>query len=682
MKSIKQILIISMGLIIFSCNEFQKEPDKAESDFDYYVEQFADLRILRYQVPGFDSLTLNQKRLVYYLSQAALCGRDIFYDQNGKYNLAIRRTLENIYETYSGNRETEEFSEFIIYLKRIWFSNGIYHHYSTDKFIPGFTQAYFSSLVENSDKSKFPLKPDQSLEDFMQEIMPVIFDPEILPKKVCQDPQKDIVANSAVNFYEGVSQQQVESFYDKMKKPQDPRPVSYGLNSKVILNNGMVEEVVWKMGGMYGEAIEKILFWLQKAQTVAETPEQSESLLKLIEYYKTGSLTTWDEYNVLWVKDQTALVDFVNGFIETYNDPLGLKATWESVVNFKNLEATRRTEILSSNAQWFEDNSPIDNQFKKKEVKGVTAKVITVVQLGGECYPSTPIGINLPNADWIRKEYGSKSVTMENIMYSYDQANLKTGFLEEFAADKDEIELARKYGSLASNIRIDLHECLGHGSGQLNPGVASDALKNYQAPLEETRADLFALYYIMDPKMVELGLIPTLDVAKTGYINFIRNGLMTQLVRIQPGKDIEQAHMRNRQLIARWCLERGMDDNVIEQISRDGKTYCMINDFNKLRSLFGELLREVQRIKSEGDYQAGKVLVEKYGVKVDKTLHEEMLTRYRKLNLSPYSGFINPVLIPVEENGKITDVKINYPVDYVAQMMHYSRKYSYLPTYN
>ena len=682
MKSIKQILIISMGLIIFSCNEFQKEPDKAENDFDYYVEQFADLRILRYQVPGFDSLTLNQKRLVYYLSQAALCGRDIFYDQNGKYNLAIRRTLENIYETYSGNRETEEFSEFIIYLKRIWFSNGIYHHYSTDKFIPGFTQAYFSSLVENSDKSKFPLKPDQSLEDFMQEIMPVIFDPEILPKKVCQDPQKDIVANSAVNFYEGVSQQQVESFYDKMKKPQDPRPVSYGLNSKVILNNGMVEEVVWKMGGMYGEAIEKILFWLQKAQTVAETPEQSESLLKLIEYYKTGSLTTWDEYNVLWIKDQTALVDFVNGFIETYNDPLGLKATWESVVNFKNLEATRRTEILSSNAQWFEDNSPIDNQFKKKEVKGVTAKVITVVQLGGECYPSTPIGINLPNADWIRKEYGSKSVTMENIMYSYDQANLKTGFLEEFALDKDEIELARKYGSLASNIRIDLHECLGHGSGQLNRGVASDALKNYQAPLEETRADLFALYYIMDPKMVELGLIPTLDVAKTGYINFIRNGLMTQLVRIQPGKDIEQAHMRNRQLIARWCLERGMDDNVIEQISRDGKTYCMINDFNKLRSLFGELLREVQRIKSEGDYQAGKVLVEKYGVKVDKTLHEEMLTRYRKLNLSPYSGFINPVLIPVEENGKITDVKINYPVDYVAQMMHYSRKYSYLPTYN
>lgn len=682
MRSIKQILIIFMAFLLFACNGFQNEPDKAEDDFEYYVEQFADLRILRYQVPGFDSLTLNQKKLVYYLSQAALCGRDITYDQYGKHNLAIRRTLENIYETYSGNRETEEFSEFTIYLKRIWFSNGIYHHYSTDKFIPGFTQAYFNALAENSDKSKFPLKPDQSLEDFMQEIMPVIFDPEILQKKVCQDPQKDIVANSAVNFYEGVSQQQVESFYDKMKKPQDPRPVSYGLNSKVILNNGMVEEVAWKMGGMYGEAIKKILFWLQRAHTVAETPEQSESLLKLMEYYKTGNLTTWDEYNVSWVKDQTALVDYVNGFIETYDDPLGLKATWESVVNFKNLEATRRSEILSSNAQWFEDNSPIDNQFKKKEVKGVTAKVITVVQLGGECYPSAPLGINLPNADWIRKEYGSRSVTMENISIAYNQANLKTGFLEEFALDKDEIDLARKYGSLASNIRIDLHECLGHGSGQLNPGVASDALKNYQAPLEETRADLFALYYIMDPKMVELGLIPNQDVAKAGYISFIRNGLMTQLVRIQPGKDIEQAHMRNRQLIARWCMESGMDDNVIEQISRDGKTYCRINDFDKLRLLFGELLREVQRIKSEGDYQAGKVLVEKYGVKVDKTLHEEMLTRYQKLNLSPYSGFINPVLVPVEEDGKMTDVKINYPVDYAAQMMHYSRKYSYLPTYN
>ncbi|HJX70818.1 MAG TPA: hypothetical protein VJ346_02665, partial [Bacteroidales bacterium] len=595
---------------------------------------------------------------------------------------AIRRTLENIYETYTGDRETEDFLNFMVYLKRIWFSNGIYHHYSTDKLIPGFTPEYFHSLVENSDGNEFPLKPGQSLDDFIRELIPVIFDPEVLPKKVCQDSQKDIIAGSAVNFYEGVNQSQVESFYEKMKNPEDPRPVSHGLNSKVVMKNGMIEEVVWKMGGMYGEAIEQILYWLDKAQTVAETPEQSESLLKLIEYYKTGNLSTWDEYNVLWVKDQRSLVDFVNGFIETYSDPLGLKATWESVVNFRDTEATRRTDIISSHAQWFEDNSPIDNQFKKKEVKGVTAKVITVVQLGGECYPATPIGINLPNANWIRKEYGSKSVTMENITYAYDQADLKTGFLEEFAADEDEIKLARKYGFLANNIQTDLHECLGHGSGQMKPGVASDALKNYHAPVEEARADLFALYFIMDPKMVELGLFPTQDAAKAEYNRFVRNGLMTQLVRIQPGKDIEQAHMRNRQLIAKWCLEKGMTDKVIEQISRDGKTYCRINDYNKLRLLFGKLLREVQRIKSEGDYEAAKSLVEKYGVKVNKDLHEEMLARYQKLNRSPYSGFINPELIPVEEEGEILDVEIRYPEDYAGQMMHYSRNYSFLPAYH
>jgi dipeptidyl-peptidase-3 len=681
MNYFKQILIISMGLLL-SCKEPLNKSGEFTNDFDYIVEQFADLRILRYQVPGFDSLNLNQKKLIYYLSQAALCGRDIVFDQNGKYNLAIRRTLENIYETYSGERNTQDFLNFMVYLKRIWFSSGIYHHYSTDKFIPDFTQEYFYSLIENSDKNEFPLRPGQSLEDFVQEITPVIFDPEVLPKKVCQDPGKDIVTSSAVNFYEGVNQQQVESFYEKLRIPKDPQPVSYGLNSKVIMKDGRIEEVVWKVDGMYGKAIEKILFWLDKAQTVAETDEQSESLLKLIEYYKTGNLSTWDEYNILWVKDQHSLVDFVNGFIETYSDPFGLKATWESVVNFRNDEGTKRTEILSNNAQWFENNSPVDNQFKKKEVKGVTAKVITVVQLGGECYPATPIGINLPNADWIRKEYGSKSVTMENITYAYDQANLKTGFLEEFAAGKDEIELARRYGFLANNIEIDLHECLGHGSGQMKPGVTSDALKNYHAPIEETRADLFALYFIMDPEMVELGLIPTLDVAKAEYNHFIRNGLLTQLVRIRPGKDIEEAHMRNRQLIAKWCLEKGMDDNVIEILSREGKTYCRINDYNKLRELIGALLKEVQRIKSEGDYEAAKTLVENYGVKVDKDLHKEILARYQKLHLSPYSGFINPELIPVEEEGKILDIEIRYPTDYAGQMMHYSRNYSYLPTYN
>jgi dipeptidyl-peptidase-3 len=681
MNYFKQILIISMGMLL-SCKEQLNKTGKVTDDFDYVVEQFADLRILRYQVPGFDSLNLNQKKLIYYLSQAALCGRDIVFDQNGKYNLAIRRTLENIYETYSGERNTQDFLNFMVYLKRIWFSNGIYHHYSNDKFIPDFTREYFLSLIENSDKNEFPLRRGQSLEDFVQEITPVIFDPEVLPKKVCQDPGKDIVTGSAVNFYEGVNQQQVESFYDKLKSPKDPQPVSYGLNSKVVVKNGRIEEEVWKKDGMYSEAIEQILFWLDKAQSVAETPEQSESLFKLIEYYKTGNLSTWDEYNILWVKDQHSLVDFVNGFIETYSDPLGLKATWESVVNFRNNEATKRTEILSNNAQWFENNSPVDNQFKKKEVKGVTAKVITVAQLGGECYPATPIGINLPNADWIRKEYGSKSVTMENITYAYDQASLKTGFLEEFAADKEEIELARKYGFLANNIEIDLHECLGHGSGQMKPGVSSDALKNYHASIEETRADLFALYFIMDPKMVELGLIPSLDVAKAEYNHFIRNGLLTQLVRIQPGKDIEEAHMRNRQLIAKWCLEKGMDDNVIEMIARDGKTCCRINNYNKLRELLGALLREVQRIKSEGDYKAAKTLVENYGVKVDDDLHNEILARYRKLNLSPYSGFINPELIPVEEEGKILDIEIRYPTDYTGQMMHYSRNYSYLPTYN
>ncbi len=681
MNNLRLILIYSMGLVI-SCKEPFTKTDEATDDFDYYVEQFADLRILRYQIPGFDSLSLNQKKLLYYLSQAALCGRDIVFDQNGKYNLAIRRTLENIYETFSGNRETDDFLNFIVYLKRIWFSNGIYHHYSSDKFIPDFSQEYFLSLVESSDKQRFPLKQGQTLEAFLQELMPVIFNPEILPKKVCQDPQKDIVAGSAVNFYENVNQQQVESFYNGMKNPEDPRPVSYGLNNKVVSDNGMIREVLWKADGMYREAIEKILFWLDKAQSVVETPGQSESLSKLIEYYKTGNLTTWDEYNILWVKDQNSQVDFINGFIETYSDPLGLKATWESVVNFRNNEATRRTEILSSNAQWFEDNSPVDNQFKKRKVKGVTAKVITVVQLGGDCYPATPIGINLPNADWIRKEYGSKSVTMENITYAYDQANLKTGFLEEFAVNKYEIELARKYGFLAYNVNIDLHECLGHGSGQMKPGVVPDALKNYHAPIEETRADLFALYFIMDPKMVELGILPTQDAAKTEYNRYIRNGLMTQLVRIEPGKDIEQAHMRNRQLIASWSFEKGKDDNVIEQILRDGKTFCRINDYNKLRSIFGDLLREVQRIKSEGDYEAARALVENYAVKVDRELHEEMLERYQKLSMSPYSGFINPELVPVEEEGEILDIEIRYPADYAEQMMHYSRNYSFLPTYN
>ena len=658
-----------------------KEEKSNTPEFNFIVEQFADIRILRYKVSGFQELSLNQKKLIYFLSEAARCGRDITFDQNGRYNLAIRKTLENIYETYSGDRESPEFAKFTEYLKRVWFSNGIYHHYSTDKIIPDFSPEYFKLLVKNSDQEKFPLKKGDTPEDMTNKLIPIIFDSSVMPKKVCQDTEKDMITNSAVNFYQDVTQKEAEDYYNGLKDPADNQPVSYGINSKLIKKDGKLIEQTWKYDGLYSKAIEKIIYWLGEARQVAENEEQRETINKLIEYYKTGDLNTWDKYNIHWVKDLQSQVDFVNGFIESYDDPLGLKATWESVVNFKDLEATHRTEIISTNAQWFEDHSPIDNRFKKTKVKGITAKVITVAQLGGECYPSTPIGINLPNADWIRKEYGSKSVTMENITYAYDQANQGTGFIEEFSLDQKEIELVKKHGFLAGNLHTDLHECLGHGSGQLLEGTASDALKNYQSPLEETRADLFALYYIMDPKMVELGLMPDLDVAKAEYINYIRNGLMTQLTRIQPGKNIEQAHMRNRQLISKWCMEKGRNENVIERISVDGKTFFRINDFDKLRSLFGELLKEVQRIKSEGDYEAGKKLVENYGVKVDQKLHDEVLERYKKLNMSPFSGFLNPDYQLIEKDGEIIDIEISYPNDYPAQMMLYSKEYSYLPAY-
>lgn len=670
-----------MAILSFSCNSERSEKEN-NPEFDFFVEQFADLRILRYDVPGFNELTPKQKEFIYYLSEAALCGRDILYDQNGKYNLRVRRTLENIHTSYKGDRNSEEFKNFVVYLKRVWFSNGIYHHYSSDKLVPGFSREYFNTLVENSDKSKFPLGNGQTLEAFMAELTPVIFDPDVLPKKVSQDPEKDLVTNSAVNFYENVSQDEAEAFYNKMKDPNDETPVEYGLNTKLVKENGNVKELTWKADGMYGAAIQKIIFWLEKAAPVAESPDQENLVRKLIEYYKSGDLNTWDEFNIIWAKSIEPRIDFVNGFIEVYEDPLGLKATWESVVNFKDVEATKRTEIISSNAQWFENNSPVDDRFKKKEVKGVSAKVITLAQLGGDCYPATPIGINLPNSDWIRKEYGSKSVTLENITYSYDQASLGSGFNEEFLSSEEEIELLKEYGFIAGNIHTDLHECLGHGSGQLLPGVSSDALKNYQSPLEETRADLFALYYIMDPKMVELGLIPNLDAAKAEYISYVRNGLMTQLTRIQPGKNIEQAHMRNRQLITKWCLEKGSEDNVIEKITLNGKTYFKINDFDKLRSLFGELLKEIQRIKSTGDYEAGKALVEKYGVKVDTELHKEVLERYEKLKLAPYTGFVNPVYKPVVNNGKITDITVSFEEDYNEQMIRYSKDYSFLPDVN
>ncbi|MCB2219202.1 MAG: dipeptidyl peptidase 3 [Bacteroidetes bacterium] len=682
----KQILsfIVTLTVVFTACNTGgdMKTTDEMKAttteDFQYFVEQFADLKIMRYQVPGFEDLNLQQKKLIYYLSEAALCGRDIIFDQNYKNNLKVRKTLEEIYKNYQGNRESEDFKNFVVYLKRVWFSNGIHHHYSSDKFIPAFPVEYLSELMKNSPDADFPVADGETVAQIQQEMQSILFDPTVAPKKVSLDSSGDLIKNSACNFYEGVTQAEAEAFYAKQKDPNDPTPISYGLNSKLVKENGVIKEEVYKIGGLYGPALEKAAYWLNKAAEVAESEHQKAIIEKLIEFYQTGDLETFDEFNILWVQELSASVDFVNGFTETYGDPLGMKATWESVVDFKDEEATKRTEIISANAQWFEDHSPTDPRFKKESVKGVSAKVITVAQLGGDCYPSTPIGINLPNADWIRAEHGSKSVTMENITYAYDQAAIGNGFLEEFCYSEEEIELAKKYGFMAGNLHTDLHECLGHGSGKLLPGTSSEALKNYSSALEESRADLFALYYLMDDKMVELGIMPSLDVAKAEYNGYIRNGLMTQLTRIELGKNIEQAHMRNRQLISKWCYEKGLAENVIEQVKKDGKTYYKINDYNKLRNLFGALLAEVQRIKSEGDYEAGKDLVETYGVVVDPTLHKEVIDRYQKLNLAPYGGFVNPVLKPVVENDEIADITVDYSEGYAEQMLRYSRDYSFL----
>lgn len=670
------ICVATAGLAMNGCKS--GEP---KDDFKWQIDQFADIRIMRYQIPDFEKLTPQQRILVYYLSEAAKCGRDIIWDQNYKHNLAVRSILEAIYSGYAGERSGEQWEQFMVYLKRVWFSNGIHHHYSNDKIIPGFGKEYFEQLVSQTPDSLFPavLGGKQQLID---KYSPIILDPAVDAKRVNQEAGVDMIAQSACNYYEGVTQAEAEKFYASLINPNDPTPISYGLNSKLVKENGKITEKVWRIGGMYGSAIEKIVYWLEKAATVAENEHQRNVIEKLIEYYKTGDLRKFDEYNILWVNDLQSSVDFVNGFIENYGDPLGYKASWEAVVNFRNEEATRRTQVISANAQWFEDHSPIDDQFKKKEVKGVTAKVITVAQLGGDCYPSTPIGINLPNADWIRKVHGSKSVTMDNITYAYDQAALGNGFLEEFAWSNDEIELNKKYGYLASSLHTDLHECLGHGSGQLAEGVKGDELKNYGSPLEEARADLFALYYIGDPKLVELGLIPNLDVAKVQYSNYIRNGLMTQLTRVELGKNIEQAHMRNRQLIAKWCFEKGKADNVIERKERDGKVYFVVNDYEKLRQLFGQLLKEVQRIKSTGDFEAGKALVEGYAVKVDYDLHKQVLDRFAKLNIAPYGGFVNPTIVPVLAGDSVVDARVEYPNSYVDQMMEYSEKYSYLPIYN
>ena len=656
-----------------------------DNGFDYVVDRFADLEILRYQVPGFESLTLKQKQLLYHLSEAALMGRDILFDQNCRYNLPIRRTLEAIYTSYKGDRQTPDFLALETYLKRVWFANGIHHHYAEDKFQPGFSAEFLKKAISQLDPALVPVRPGQSIEAFTEEICQVILDPTVLPKRTTQSGDQDLIQASANNYYgEGLTQKEVEDFYASQKNdPTDMTPISYGLNSRLVKENGQIQEKVWKVAGLYSPAIEAIVAELEKAISFAENKAQKETIETLIDYYRTGDLRTFDAYSILWVEDTASEVDFVNGFIETYGDPLGRKASWESTVNFINKEATKRTKTISDNAQWFEDHSPIDPRFKKEQVKGVSAKVITVTMLGGDCYPSTPIGINLPNADWIRRDHGSKSVTIENITEAYDKAAQGNGFKEEFVWSEEERQLIKRYGFITDNLHTDLHECLGHGSGKLLPGTDPDALKAYSSTIEEARADLFGLYYLADPKMVELGLVPDQEAYKAEYYKYMMNGLMTQLVRIAKGKDVEEAHMRNRQLIARWAYEHGQRDKVVEIVRREGKSYVVINDYRRLRELFAQLLAEIQRIKSEGDFQAAKQLVENYGVKIDPRLHEEILERYKKLNLAPYKGFVNPVM-RLEKNtqGEVTDVTLDYTEGYAAQMLRYSRDYSYLNSYN
>lgn len=660
--------------------------DKGSSkEFNYMVDKFADLEILRYQVPGFESLSLRQKQLLYHLSEAALMGRDILFDQNGRYNLAIRRTLEVIYTDYTGDRENPEFKALETYLKRVWFSSGIHHHYALDKFQPEFSAEFFMNCLHQVDASKLPLQKGENVDQLLAKLARVMFDPSVMPKRSVQSGDDDLILASSNNYYGGgINQKEVETFYAQMKQGQDTiAPISYGLNSRLVKENGAIKEKVWKVGGLYSEAIEHIVAELQAAIPFAENEAQKAIIEKLIAYYQTGDLKTFDAYSILWVEDTASEVDFVNGFIETYGDPLGMKASWESTVNFINKEATTRTKIISNNAQWFEDHSPVDARFKKEEVKGVSAKVITVAMLGGDCYPATPIGINLPNADWIRRDHGSKSVTIENITEAYDKAAQGNGFSEEFIWSDTERALIKQYGFESDNLHTDLHECLGHGSGKLLPGTDPDALKAYSSTLEEARADLFALYYMADAKITELGLLPNEEAYKAAYYKYIMNGLMTQLVRIELGKDVTEAHMRNRQLIAKWAYEQGKAEKVIEIAEREGKHYIVVNDYTKLRELFGKLLAEVQRIKSEGDYAAGKALVENYGVKVDPTLHKEILERYAKLNLAPYKGFVNPKMTEVKNaKGEVTDIELDYSEGYAEQMLRYSRDYSFLPTYN
>lgn len=669
MKSLKIMLVISFaGILFHSCNTGARQ--KESEPFRYLADEFADIKVIRFKIPGWDSLSLKQKEYIYHLSEAAKSGRDILWDQNFKYNLRIRKVLESIFDNYAGEKESNDYKEFVIYAKRVFFSNGIHHHYAEEKIIPGCSEEYFKNLMLQSgcDTSR------------CNELLPVIYSPELFGMRKNISGKGDLLLGSSVNFYDSVSKEEAVGFYSAMEKENDPRPISYGLNSRLIKRGGVIAEEIYKSGGLYGNAIDTIIFHLQKAGAVAENEAQRAYIDMLVEYYKTGDLKIWDDYNVAWASETSSRIDFINGFIENYNDPLGMKATWEAMVNIKDMEASERTRIISENAQWFEDNSPVDPQYRKKEVKGVSAKVINAVQLGGDCYPVSPLGINLPNADWIRKEYGSKSVTIANITEAYAKAAEESpkNIITEFSWDQDEIDLLKKWGTLTGNLHTDLHECLGHGSGQLAPGTSSNALKEVSSTLEEARADLFALYYLADPKLAEIGILSDPEAFKAEYINYIRNGIFTQFARIDLGKTVTQAHMQGRKIISEWCFEKGKADNVIEKRVREGKTYFVINDYQKLRVLFGELLRELQRIKSEGDYKSGRALVDNYGINIEPELHRELKERYTALGLKPYGGFINPEIIPVVKRGKVVDYRVEYPDDFLKQMLGYGKKYGYL----
>lgn len=694
-RNLPVIALMGIHLFMAACNGEKTETTSTtkestatvassgyDSTFVVEAEAFGDLQMLRYQIPGWNELSLQQKQLAYYLYEAAMAGRDIIYDQKSKHGLMLRKTLEAVYGTYSGDKNSEDWKKFEEYCGRFWFSHGNHHHYGNEKFVPACSFEYFSELVKKSDESQLPKDQGETVDAFLQRIKPMLYDMKFEPKLVDLRPNIDNIKASSVNFYEGVTQKEVEDFYKKFDSSANAP--SWGLNSKTMKENGQIVEKVWKIGGMYSQAIEKIVGWLEKASTVAENDQQKKAIDLLIQFYRTGDLKTFDDYSIAWANDVNSRIDVVNGFIEVYMDPIGKKGSYESVVSMKDMEATKRIKTIADNAQWFEDNSPLMPEHKKKTVKGITAKVITVIAESGDAAPSTPIGVNLPNADWIRKEHGSKSVSLGNIIHSYNVAGAKSGMLDEFAVNDTVKARARQYGNLASDLHTDMHECIGHASGQINPGVKNTdvTLKNYASTLEEARADLVGLYYAMDQKLVDIGVAPSKEVGMAEYDNYMMNGLMTQLTRLKLGDNIEEAHMRNRQLVAKWAYEKGKKDNVVAFVKKDGKTYVQVNDYAKLRDLFGQLLKEIQRIKSEGDFAGGKNLVETYGVKVDRAIHKEVLDRYAKLNVKPYRGFIQPRLVPVMDGDKITDVKVEYPESFYQQMMEYAKKYAFLPIKN